>query len=458
MAATTILNQPIARKLPYAPGAQLLSGHLNAFNTQTLDFLESNRDGGNIVRFSFGPLPAYLLNTPDGVHEMLVKQPDVWGKSPLTRKVLFPLIGDGLFTSEGELWKTQRRMIAPLFHTRHVPSYGDLMSGYTQDLIATWQDGETRRLDQDFTHLTMQIISKVLFDADVASDAPTVGEAVRQVLHVVEKKFQGVFQMPDWLPTPGNLHMKKHVATLDEFIQKFIDSRRALRQSEMEEKSDLLTMLLNSQDEDGGRMSDKQIRDEAMTFFGAGHETTTTTLAWTAYLLSQNPHVMEKMQAELDRVLQGRLPNYHDLAQLTYTDQVIKEAMRLYPVAFVVFRVSQAASTLGGVKFPANSIAIANIWGIHRDPRYYADPLQFVPERWTPEFEKSLPKMAYLPFGGGPRICIGNAFALMEARLVVATMMQKFSIQLAPGFEVIPERQFTVKPKHGLEMVVHKRK
>lgn len=460
MTASTVTAKPAVRANRTAPliaNKHPLFGHLNAFNNDTLNFLERNRDKGPIVRFKFGPFDSYLLNTPELTHEMLVKQSDVWRKSPVTRNVMYSAVGDGLFTSEGELWKSQRRMIAPLFHTKHVPSYGDTMANLTADLIADWKDGETRYIDHDFTVLAMQIISKVLFDADISQSAPEVERAVAEVLKAIEVKFGQIVGVPEWIPTANNRALKENLRVLDSFIQSIINQRRKLTPEQAEEKSDLLTLLLNVQDEDGSRMSDKQVRDESMTFFGAGHETTAATLTWISYLLSQHPQVQSKLHEELDRALNGRLPGYHDLVKLPYTEQIVKEAMRLYPVAWSVFRVSTAESTLGGLHFPTNSVALVNIWGIHRDPKLYDQAESFIPERWTPEFEKSLPKQAYMPFGGGPRICIGNAFAMMEARLATATVAQKFALELAPNFEVIPTRQFTTKPKNGMQMIVHAR-
>jgi cytochrome P450 len=243
-------------------------------------------------------------------------------------------------------------------------------------------------------------------------------------------------------------------ARLDEMIQKFIDDRRASG----EDKGDLLSMLLLARDEDGtGQMNDKQVRDEAMTLFGAGHETTAVALTWTWYLLSQHPEVEARLHEELNIALGGRQPTLEDLPRLPYTEMIIKEAMRLYPPAFGTTREANTNAEIAGYTIKKGQVVYVNIYGVHRDSRFFPDPDRFDPERFSPENEKQIQKYAYLPFGGGPRVCIGNAFAMMEARLILATVAQKYRLKLAPGHQVAPSRLFTLRPKFGMKMVAARR-
>jgi cytochrome P450 len=253
--------------------------------------------------------------------------------------------------------------------------------------------------------------------------------------------------------------MAQTVKKIDELIQKFIDDRRATG----EDKGDLLSMLLLARDEDDGQsgvasqMTDKQVRDEAMTLFGAGHETTAVALTWTWYLLSQHPEVEAKLHEELDTVLGGRQPTLEDLQRLPYTEMIVKEAMRMYPPAFGTTREVIADGEIGGYPTKKGQTVYINIYGVHRDARFFPEPDRFDPERFSPENEKQMHKYAYLPFGGGPRVCIGNAFAMMEARLILATVAQQYRLRLAPGHQVVPERLFTLRPKNGMKMVPTKR-
>jgi cytochrome P450 len=272
-------------------------------------------------------------------------------------------------------------------------------------------------------------------------------------LEIVNVRLGKVLALPDWLPTPENRRLARTAKRLDETIQRFIDERRATG----EDRGDLLSMLLLAQDEEGGQMTDKQVRDEAMTLFGAGHETTAVTMMWVWYLLSQHPEVEAKLMRELDSVLGGRAPQIEDLPNLPYTEMVIKETLRLYPPAFGVTRQTVQDAEIGGYRIKKGSAVYVNIYGVQRDARFFPDPDRFDPQRFSPENEKQIMKYAYLPFGGGPRVCIGNAFAMMEARLILATVAQKYRLSVAPGHQVVPDRLFTLRPKYGLKMVATKR-
>ncbi|MBE0688922.1 MAG: cytochrome P450, partial [Anaerolineae bacterium] len=315
---------------PTGPKGHFLLGHLPEFSADTLAFMLKMREYGDIVKLRFGPFPVYVLNHPDVIHDVLVSHADKHHKSTVTKTVLEPVLGNGIFTSEGEFWRRQRKLVQPAFHTKRIGAYADIITSYAERMLEGWQSGARLAVDDEMTHLTMRIISKTLFDADAASDVELIGDAISIVLKNTDERFNQVPTIPYWVPNRINRQLRANIAKLDTLIQRFIDERRASG----DDKGDLLSMLLAAQDDDGGVMTDKQVRDEALTLFGAGHETTAVTLTWTWYLLSQHPDVEAKLHEELSQVLNGRTPVLDDLPKLKYTEMVIKESMRLFPPAW----------------------------------------------------------------------------------------------------------------------------
>jgi cytochrome P450 len=439
--------------IPPGPKPRFPLGNIPEFSRDTLQFLLDIRQYGDLSSFKFGPFTAYVATHPDLVHQVLVTDADKARKPLGIVSALYPVLGNGLFSSDGEFWKRQRKLVQPAFHTKRIGAYGQVMVDYASALGDRWQSGQTYAIDHSMTDLTMQIIARTLFDADVSGETSEVGQTISTVLDFVNHRLDQLFPLPLWIPTAKNRDFKQAVGRLNALIYRFIDERR----KSGKDNGDLLSMLLMAQGDDGSQMSDLQVRDEAMTLFGAGHETTAVTLTWTWYLLSQHPEVEAKLHEELARVLGGRTPTIADLPNLPYTEMVIKETMRLFPPAFTASRQMLEPITLGGYAIPKDSVVLINIYGLHRDARYFPEPDRFDPERFSPENEKRLPKYAYLPFGGGPRVCIGNAFASMEARLILATLAQRFHLSLAPGHQVVPERKFTLRPKFGMKMVVTER-
>jgi cytochrome P450 len=424
---------------------------MREFTRDTLQFLLDVYRYGDLALTYYGPFPIYIANSPDVIHDILVEQAARFYKSTQNKSALDPILGSGVFTSDGDLWKRQRKLVQPAFHARRIGAYADIMVKYAVQMVDRWESGATLEIDREMTALTMSVITKAMFGADVSSEAKAFTEILTPVLEIANKRLDAVFPLPVWIPTPNNLRLKAAVAKIDRILQRFIDDRRMSG----EDTGDLLSMLLMAQDaDDGETMSDKQVRDEAITVFGAGHETTATALMWTWYLLSQHSEVEAKLLAELDSVLGGRTPTLDDLPNLPYTEMVVKEAMRLYPPAFAAARDSIADVTVAGYRLKKGSPIIINIYGVHRDERYFPNPEQFIPERFSPENEKNIPKYAYLPFGAGPRVCLGNMFAMMEARLILATVAQRVRLSLAPGHPVVPGRVFTLRPKNGLKMNV----
>ncbi|PYT87263.1 MAG: cytochrome P450, partial [Acidobacteria bacterium] len=362
------------------------------------------------------------------------------------------VFGDGLLTSEGDFWLRQRRLAQPAFHRARIASYAETMVQYAQRMLETWRGGEERDVHREIMRLTLKIVVKTLFDADVAGDAQDVGKSLELLLEL-GANFRRTLFVPHWVPTPTNLRIKREIAFIESILYRIISERRASGR----DAGDLLSMLLHAQDEDGTRMTDTQLRDETITLFLAGHETTASSLSWTWWLLAQNRSVEAKLHAELDEVLNGHAPSLDDLSRLPYTGKVITESMRLYPPAWGLARVAIEDHELAGYTVKKGmGVAMAQ-WVVHRDPRWYDAPEEFRPERWEGDLLKRIPRFAYFPFGGGPRQCIGNAFAVMEATLILATVAQKYRLRLVPNHPVVPLASITLRPRYGVRVVLESR-
>ena len=408
---------------------------------------------GEAVLVHTGPVIYYQFAGPEALHEMLVEKADQFYKAARIKGVFKPFVGEGLLTSEGDFWKRQRRLSQPAFHFKRIEGYAQTMVEHTQRLLDGWRDGETRTLDLDMMKLTLGIVAKTLFNADVSGDAERVGALLTDVLEAATLRMNAIVSAPDWFPTPRRLRQRRSVRELDAIIHRVISER----QQSGDDRGDLLSMLLLARDEDGARMSDRQLRDEVMTLFLAGHETTAVALSWAWYLLAIHPAAQRRLQEEVDRVLGDRPPTIHDLPLLPYTEMVVKETMRLYPPAPGVAREPLADTTIAGIPIPRGMMVVGNIYAMHRSARYYDEPDAFRPERFSPEGEAAIPRYAYLPFGGGPRVCIGNTFAMVEARLILATMAQRFQLALAPGQDIQPEQLITLRPGAPISMQVTQR-
>jgi cytochrome P450 len=450
----------MVKQIPPGPRGHLLLGVVREFSEDTLGFMLRLPAYGDFVSYRFGPFMAYSANHPDLFHQILVTDADKFTKDRVTRNVLSEIVGNGLLLSDGDFWKRQRKLVQPAFHSRRIGAYADIIVNFTHDMHDRWHEGDVLSIDHEMVALTMRVISKTLFDADVSEEAREISEAVTEATWVINHRFNAIFPTPHWLPVKDNRIMGRSVKHLDAVIQRFIDERRVSG----EDKGDLLSMLLMAHDEDtaessrfGGQMTDKQVRDEAMTLFGAGHETTSNGLTWAMYLISQHPEVEAKLTAELDSVLCGRAPTLDDLPNLPYTDMIFKEALRLYPPAFAAVRETAEDMTLAGYPVQKGRLVMLNFFAVHRDPRFWDEPEHFNPERFSPENEKQIPRYAYLPFGAGPRVCVGNMFAMMEARLILATVFQHWRLSLAPGHIVEPQRVFTLRAKYGMKLVPHLR-
>lgn len=441
------------RRYPPGPEPHFLIGNFPLGSRDPLALLTSwARRFGDIFYYRAGWIHVYFLNHPDYIEEVLVSQHQNFIKDRVLRNSRW-FFGDGLLTSEGAQWLRQRRLSQPAFHRERVSSYACTITRYTEEMLNTWKDGENRDIHQEMMHLTVKIVAKVLFNVEVREETERVAFALNVLM---QQGTGGRMVLPAflrYLPLPAVLRVRRAVHQLDEIVYGIIRQRRA----NGADTGDLLSMLLQAKDEDGSQMTDRQLRDEVMTFLLAGHETTALSLSWIWYLLSQYPEVEHKLGQEFEQVLGGRTPQAQDLARLPYTEKVVKEALRLYPPAWGVGRTAAKDCEIGGYPVPAGANVVMSQWITHRDPRFHPRAETFDPDRWSNDGTQGLPKFAYFPFGGGPRLCIGASFALMEAALLLATIAQKFQLRMVPGHPVIPVPSVTLRPKNGIRMLVQER-
>jgi cytochrome P450 len=440
---------------PPGPKGTRIMGVMRDFNRDSLGFIDrAQRDYGDIVWTRFLYVPALFLYHPNEIEYVLATNAKNFRKAMTLRSNFFHrLVGNGLLTSEGEEWKRQRRLTSPAFHRHRIASYGDTMVNYTQRLMSTWKDGEARDMHRDMMRLTLEIVVSCLFSADVTHDVDHVGETLKELVKPFAAQATLKWILNNRLPTPQHLQFSRLVKKIDDVIYRIINERRASEKDE----GDLLSMLLKARDEDGSQMTDQQLRDEVMTLFLAGHETTALTLSWTWYLLGITPEAERKFHAELDEVIGDRLPTFDDLPRLKYTEQIARESMRLYPPAYGLGREAINDCEIAGYQVPAGTQVFMFQWSTQRDPRFFDDPSAFKPDRWTEAFEAQLPKYAYFPFGGGPRACVGASFAMMEIVLVLATIGQRFRLALVPGHSVETYPAMSLRPKDGVEVIIKNR-
>ncbi len=440
---------------PPGPRGTPIMGVMREFNRDQLGFIERLRlDYGDVVWTRFLYVPAIFLYHPDDIEYVLTTNPKNFIKSMSLRSNFFQrLVGKGLLTSQGDEWKRQRRLSQPAFHRERVASYANVMVDYTERLISKWQEGETRDTHPDMMRLTLEIVVQCLFSADVSSDVDDVGATLKELVKPFAAQATLKWILNNRLPTPAHFRFHALAKKIDNVVYRIIAERRASGRDE----GDLLSMLLAARDEDGSQMSDRQLRDEVMTLFLAGHETTALTMAWSWYLLGTHPESERKFHAELDEVLGDRKPTAADLPRLKFTEQIAKESMRLYPPAYGLGREAIDDCEIGGYQVPKGTQVFMFQWATQRDPRFYDEPQAFRPERWTEDFIERLPKYAYFPFGGGPRVCIGASFAMMEIILCLATIGQKVRLELVPDHPVSIYPAMSLRPKDGIKVVVRNR-
>jgi cytochrome P450 len=436
------------------PRSTFLLGHLHHFRRDRLSFYtRCAREYGDFVALRLGPRQLLLVSKPEAIEYVLVSGSQNFTKHFAMR--INPIVlGNGLLSSEGSFWLRQRRLMQPAFQRQRIQAYGAVMVEHTERLLAGWAEGQERDIHAEMSRLTLGIAAKTLFNADALDKAGEVGAALEVAQVNFIQRFSSLLPIPMFIPTPANLRMRRAVQKLDAIIYGFIKQRRVSG----EDKGDLLSMLLHARDEgDRTGMTDKQVRDEAMTLFLAGHETTALTLSWAWYLLSQHPQAAEKLAAEVSSVVGNRRPTVEDLPRLRYTEWVVNETMRLYPPAYVLGREAVRNCEVCGYRIPAGMTVLMSQWILHRDARYFERPEAFEPERWADGLLQRLPKYVYFPFGAGPRVCIGNTFAMMETVLVLATLAQQYRFTLRPGHQVEPWPTFTLRPRGGVPAILARR-
>lgn len=398
----------------------------------------------------------YVLKHPDHVREVLATRASSFSKGHTAFTMLQRVLGEGLLTTDGETWTRQRRMVQPAFAPSSMAGYAQIMVEEARRTAASWSDTDGKReLTDEMTSLTLRIVSRTLFGHDVPErDIRAVGRA----MDAFQRSLSSPDFLPAWLPTPGRRELERSLEELDAIIHGLIEARMSAPPAATP-RADLLEMLVTAVDSEGrgGRLSVKEMRDQLVTLFLAGHETTSNALTWTFACLASNPDCERKLHEELDTVLGGRAPEPGDLERLPYTEQVVSEAMRLYPPIYVIARRASEDTEIGGYPVPRGAEVIVWVYMAHRDPRFFPDPEVFRPERFTKEQLATLPRHAYLPFGGGPRACIGKTFAMMEARLILATLAQRHRVALAPGQGLDPKPRITLTPKRGLRVIVSPR-
>ena len=447
------------RRTPPGPHGHPLLGSAPDMQRDRLGFLlRLTQQYGDVSLMRFLIWPAYLVNHPHDVKRVLQENHRNYNKDIFTYKVFHPFLGKGLLTNDGSSWLHQRRLIQPTFHRKNLATFGTLMTGTTVAMLERWQSkasrGESLDVFNEMMRLTQRIVGQALFSIDLDNETDTVGQAVTTLSELLSGYIYAPFP-PLSVPTSRNRRMQAATRTLDNMVYSLINERHRRAGDTNEEAVDLLSLLLSVRDEETGQgMNDKQVRDEVITLLVAGHETTSNLLTWTWYLLSQHPEVEQRLHAEVDKVLGGQLPTVEKLSELRYTHMVLEETLRLYPPAWIFSRKIIADDELGGYDIPKNSMILLSPYTTHRHPAFWEDPEEFDPERFTPERSAGRPHYAYFPFGGGPRMCIGSSFAMMEAQLVLACIAQRYSLRLVPDHLVEPEALVTLRPKHGLPMLL----
>ncbi len=417
-------------------------------------FTRIARECGDIAHFKVGGREMFLISKPEYIKEVIINHHQDLVKSD-SLKIAKPLLGEGLLTSEGEFHHRQRRLVQPTFNHERVTGYAQVMVDRALETSDGWKDGETLDIHSEMMRLTLAIVSKTLFGADLEGEAAQVSEALSSALeslHRLKTPGSGVLRK---LSLSGNKQIERSKKTLDAIMYRIIEER----QRSGEDKGDLLSMLLQARDKegDGSGMSDLQVRDEAMTLFLAGHETTAKALTWSWYLISENPGAESKLHAEVDALLGGRPPTPQDFPKLEYTMKIMTEALRLYPPSWTLGVKVTRPFSVAGFPLPVGATLVMSQYLVQHDARYFPEPEKFLPERWTPDFRSSLPRFAYFPFGGGPRACIGEQFAWMEGVLVIATIAQKWRVRHVPGHKVELSPRLTLRPKYGMKMTVSRR-
>lgn len=445
------MNQAVS---PPTVKTDLFGGHFRSFRKSPIEFLTKLSKLGDVSAFRVGKVPAFFVNHPELIRDLLVTNHQKFFKGRALQRAK-GLLGEGLLTSEKEFHLRQRRMIQPAFHRARINDYARAMIEFSDKISGEWRSGDVRDIDREMMRLTLNIVGKTLFGANVETDAGEVGAAMNTIVSMFNFMLFPFSEILEKLPLPPIQKLKRARKTLDEIIYKIINERRASG----EDTGDLLSMLLVAQDEEtGGAMTDKQIRDECLTLFLAGHETTANALVWTFYLLSQNPESERKFHAELDKVLDGKSLTPEDYPRLKYTEQILAESLRMFPPAWTLGRLSIEAHEFNNYRIEPKSLVLASQFVMHRDARFWERADEFVPERWENlSIKEAGNKFIYFPFSKGVRSCIGEQFAWMEGVLLLANLGRRWKLSLMPEQRVAAQPLITLRPKYGMRMQIERR-
>jgi enediyne biosynthesis protein E7 len=445
------MNPPQSPRIAPGPPGHFLLGNLREFRRDVLGLVVSSAaEYGDVVRCRLGLQVVHLINHPDAIAEVLRKRAANYDKATRSSASIRAVTGESLLTCNGEFWKRQRRMDQPAFHHCQITGFAEQMVAATARMLEKWQTGpQVLDIASEMAHLTYSIVGQTLFSFDTGADAETVERAMRVILPHVFKRLGNLINLPPWLPTPASRRFTRSLAAVDEVVYRIIHQHRQA-QDRGEPDLDLLAMLMRARDaETDAGLEDLQLRNETITFLLAGHETTANALTWIFYLISQYPAVEQRLLAEITTTLAGKTPTLADLSQLPYTKSVIQESMRLYPPIWVIERRVIQQDTIAGYTIPAGSAVVISPYALHRHPEFWAEPEKFEPAR----FHGGAPA-AYLPFGAGPRVCIGNDFAMLEAQLITVMVLQAYQLRLVPGHPVEPQPDITLRSKHGMQMTL----
>ena len=433
------------------PKGNLLLGNTVDFQRDPLTFLKAaNAQYGDVVRFRVAWTNWYLLTHPDHIWDVTVTRASAFHKPKVAKVLWSDFLGNGLLSADGDFWKRQHRMIVPGFHRARIHAYGEVMVRYTHELIDTWSDGEDIDVVDAMTALTLRVVAKTLFDAEVSTDASTVGHAMEVLNEALCAHINNPLPVPSWWPSTRNKRKLQAIADVEQIVQRIIDERRRTG----EDHGDLLSMLVLAEADDGARMTDRELRDEAMTLVFAGHETTAIALTWMWYLMAQHPDVAERVRHEVADAVGDRPLSVSDLEALPYLEMVVKECMRFLPSVWAFMREPVEDIQVGEHMLERGAHILICPYLTHHDARWFEDPSAFRPERFEPTKEKALPKGAYVPFSAGPRVWLGKAFAMMEAKLVLGTMLQRVRPRVAEGYQLELLAQLSLRPKNGLPAAV----
>jgi len=442
---------------PPGPEGQPVFGSSRQYAQDPFEFVTAlEQSYGDVAQFDMGPLDTYMVTAPDEIERILVAEADSFGKPEFQDDALGSLLGEGLLLSDGETWETQRELATPAFNMSRLSGMADRIVGHTGSMLADWSDGDVFNVEEEMTRVTIDVICDLMMGAELSEDQLA---NVQTQLEPVARRFEPDpirFAAPEWVPLPGDAEYRNAVEELDRVIAGIVDRRAAeISAGEDDDRMDFLSILLRARTDD--EQTDRQVRDEMMTMLLAGHDTTALTMTYTWYLLSQHPEAERRVHAELDDLLDGEHPTMADVREMEYTEWVIREAMRLYPPVYTIFRAPDHDVEVGGYTIPEDATIMLPQYAVHRSDRYWEDPETFDPERWSPGRSQDRHRFAYFPFGGGPRHCIGKHLAMLEARLILATTASRYRLHYEEDgpLEMLPT--LTAHPRDGLTMRVERR-